>query len=205
MEQNKNQQQPFFQAENALEQTTNASEEKKSSREEPANTTRGKAAAISINDALRPSERIPAFNTKMPESFFALLKEWENQAMESHRHAKKTSWPRNLQIAFSKRRYLFDQIKKGTENGRKSLEQAAQHLDNQRGKEKLTQFYDRIRKLDSTISRRKRKQPPENAAQQKTQKNNTQQRNFPHFRRSTAQNGEHLWATFHQAPGAFGS
>jgi hypothetical protein len=118
---------------------------------------------VVVNDALRPGSRLPAMASSMPETLTLLHEEWTTRGLESFRNFKfpKTDLPLNL--AYSKRKYLFDAIKLKAHSDGSTLEESAFTLDGDRMRKRMsvTQYLKDLKANDNKIVRRaKRPRPP---------------------------------------------
>jgi hypothetical protein len=110
-----------------------------------------------MNDVLRPSPRMPALDTKLPESMVHLLTEWKNRGLVSFATCNKKAWPGNIRQCFAKRKYLYDTIVARSSLDESSLEAAAGSLDRDRDRRTMGNFLKALQKNDPGITRRQRR------------------------------------------------
>jgi hypothetical protein len=76
---------------------------------------RAAARAINVIDALRNDDgRVPASPPTLPATMVELLKEHHVYGLAAFESGTKGTWPQRARIAFSRRMYLYNQIKKKT-------------------------------------------------------------------------------------------
>jgi hypothetical protein len=110
-----------------------------------------------MNDVLRPSPRMPALDTKLPESMVHLLTEWNNRGLVAFAVCNKKHWPGNIRQCFSKRKYLYDTIVSRATLDDSSLDAAAGALDRSRVPKTMGNFLKELQKSDPSITRRQRR------------------------------------------------
>ena len=110
-----------------------------------------------MNDALRPTPRLPAIGTAMPKSFTILVKEWDNRGLETFRDAVFANIAA-LSQAYNKRKYLYDTVaRRRVDEGLPSLDSAARSLDRERGGASMPNFYKILHAADNTVVRRRKR------------------------------------------------
>lgn len=106
---------------------------------------------------LRQIPQIPAFPTDLPKTVSAALREYES-ALISHHDARKNYWPMKMQVAFSKRKYLYCVIKARAEKSShpKDYGAVATLMDRERGIMTLNKYICHLKSQDASVRKRKR-------------------------------------------------
>jgi len=121
--------------------------------------SRSNAPASNI---LRNTALIPMNITKLPTSIVQLLR--EHQALISFHDTPKTDWPHNIQIAFSKRKYIYSIIRSRSRHihlsnigdSENSMEKAARSMDFERGSLTINKYLRLLKSSDPHVRKRKR-------------------------------------------------
>lgn len=113
--------------------------------------------------ALRGSPRMPEIPKELPLSIFEVLKQHQQRKLDTFKNSTKQHWPDPLRLAFSKRKYLYEQICKraalfsGSDAER--MDKAARRMDEERGVSSVNSYLEQLKQNDSTVKRRAPKKP----------------------------------------------
>jgi hypothetical protein len=128
------------------------------------NTTRGTTNAL---QALLVAPRVVPLGEEFPTTWTQFLRNWVTTRAASFIHARKTTWPQNIRLRFSKhlgtyqqlarRKQLLDTRRRNTED-EYSLEITAITLETERvgRKVSLTQHVEQLKKEDNNVTKRRK-------------------------------------------------
>ena len=113
---------------------------------------------------LRSSARLPEIPPKLPDTMFELLVQYQQAKLSSFELAAKKDWPQPMKLRFSKRMYLYNQIRKRAQRHQGNTEEdrmksAAMAMDVEKTeKRSMNEYYKLLKSVDpNTKTRAKRK------------------------------------------------
>lgn len=117
------------------------------------------APLVSVEDALRSSERVPNVPPTLGTSVFTLLVQHEQFKLASFELANKKHWDSKLRLRYSKRKYFYDEIRKRASRFQGPTEKermrgAALAMDVEKGNKSMAKYYELLKSKDPNTKKR---------------------------------------------------
>jgi hypothetical protein len=111
---------------------------------------------------LQATPATPVIPRDLPKTVYELWNQHKIHELENFKIGGKSHWTPAQRIAFSKRQYLYDQICRRArnyngENGEDRMKRAAMAMDDERGRDSVSAYLERLKRHDPSTKSRKRK------------------------------------------------